>query len=336
MMMKKTIHYFLVALLVTAMLGLGACSKKTEKLPYTITCDETELMDGCERAYLTDLVLGVVDSADIVDGILCFKGEVDTAFFAMVTFDNNPWLGWYVYVEPGEMQLHDVMVFAEGTEINNDLELWMEELMEIYSEEGTIEYTTDVYWNENTNGIVRGFMVTTLMDVLPFAKLDTMISQLPPEVMNNRYIAKFLKEFEQRRSAQPGNKFADLPLTTLDGEAVKLSDYVGKGDVVLVDFWASWCGPCRRAIASMQALLPQHKNLKVLGVAVSDEAPDTRDAMEAMNITWPVICDTTNNAITTYGISGIPFLMLIDRDGTILATNISEEELETLLVEKGI
>ena len=78
-----------------------------------------------------------------------------------------------------------------------------------------------------------------------------------------------------------------------DGAKQKLSDYVGKGKVVLVDFWASWCPPCRAEIPKLQALKAKYGDkFDVLGVAVWDNPDDTRKAIEELNITWPVIIGT--------------------------------------------
>ena len=101
---------------------------------------------------------------------------------------------------------------------------------------------------------------------------------------------------------------------------MKLSDYVGKGNYVLVDMWASWCGPCKREIPNLAEVhnLYKDKGLTVLGIFVSDDIKNLEPTMKDENITWAQIVDDERKALECYGVSGIPAIMLIGPDGTIL------------------
>ena len=101
----------------------------------------------------------------------------------------------------------------------------------------------------------------------------------------------------------------------------------------IVDFWASWCGPCRREIPNLQKIVAKHGDkVNVVGVAVWDKPDDTHQAMKELNITWPVIEGGTNWMVPTdlYGVSGIPHILVIASD-TIVARGLQGDELAALV-----
>ena len=115
--------------------------------------------------------------------------------------------------------------------------------------------------------------------------------------------------------------FKDFEITYGDGTSKKLSDYVGKGKYTLVDFWASWCGPCIRETAVIKDIYNEYgpKGLEVLGVAVWDEPENTKDAIEKHQLPWPQIINAQTVPTELYGISGIPCIIIFGPDGKILS-----------------
>jgi len=121
-------------------------------------------------------------------------------------------------------------------------------------------------------------------------------------------------------STEPGAMFTDFEAVQPDGTTAKLSDYVGKGKYILVDFWASWCGPCKREIPGIKAAWEKYKGDKfdVLSVAVWDKPEDTAKAAAEHGVVWNQIVNAGKVPTDIYGIEGIPHLILFGPDGVIL------------------
>lgn len=134
------------------------------------------------------------------------------------------------------------------------------------------------------------------------------------------------------KDTQPGKKYSNFGVE-YNGKEHHLSDIVGKGDYILLDFWASWCAPCRRAMPAIKSAQEafKDKKLKIIGVAVWDEPEKSLAAAKQWQLTWPVWVNTPEEVTTNYGISGIPCFILIGPDGTILARDFSAEELPAVL-----
>ena len=136
-------------------------------------------------------------------------------------------------------------------------------------------------------------------------------------------------------STDEGAMFTDFQATQPDGSVLKLSDFVGKGKYVLVDFWASWCGPCRGEIPNLIKVYNKYKGNKfdVLGVAVWDEPDDSKQAIADMGINYPQILNAQEDATKTYGILGIPEIILFAPDGTILRRSLRGPQVEEAVKE---
>lgn len=123
-------------------------------------------------------------------------------------------------------------------------------------------------------------------------------------------------------------KFVDFS-ATYRGKTQRLSDYVGRGELVVADFWASWCGPCRREIPTLKRIYERFKGkVVVLGIATWDDPADTERAIAELGITYPQMLNAQTAGSDAYGIEGIPEIIVFAPDGTILSRGLRGDELE--------
>ena len=163
--------------------------------------------------------------------------------------------------------------------------------------------------------------------------IEAIISKMPAELLENEQVAYIKKGLDARKNTAEGMMFTDFTVEHVYGydrsvdpqplkQEVKFSDYVGKGTYVLIDFWSPWCGPCRREIPNIQTVYAQYKDkgLQVLSLAVWERKPQshTIETAAQLGMDWLHINNCGQIPTDIYGIDGIPHLMLIGPDGTIL------------------
>ena len=185
--------------------------------------------------------------------------------------------------------------------------------------------------NANNNVAVQALL--NLRGLIEDDQVDEIVSKMSDEMLQNEQVAQIKKALDARKATAEGNMYTDFTVEHVYGydrsmdpqplkKEVKFSDYVGKGTYVLVDFWAPWCGPCRREIPNIQAVYEQYKDkgLEVLSLAVWESKPQshTIETAAELGMDWLHINNCGYIPTDIYGVEGIPHLMLIGPDGTIL------------------
>ena len=208
---------------------------------------------------------------------------------------------------------------------------------------GDIEALNNLYINainENKDNILGAYVAAmTARQFYPTLKdVDELIATV--KYAGEMAAIKTLREgYLKAEATQAGKMFTDFEGLTVDGKASKLSDYVGKGKYVLVDFWASWCGPCKGEIPNLIELQNKFGGEKftVLGVNVWDEEEKFKAALTEEGITYPQIYiprDNKDNATEMYGIQGIPQIILFGPDGVIVQRDLRGQAMKALVEEK--
>ena len=132
-----------------------------------------------------------------------------------------------------------------------------------------------------------------------------------------------------------GTYFTDFTGVTPDGKELSLSELVGKTDYVLVDFWASWCGPCRRFVPVLKEIyssMPEGR-LQILSCSVDQEEAEWRQALKEEDMPWAQVReDEAHPCSDKYDVRYIPHTVLIDSEGTIVGVNLEEPEIQEILL----
>lgn len=309
----------------TALVMASAAQAGNYKITVPLTADE----DGA-MVYLTNYDTGdKIDSVMVDAAQAVFEGKIDAPVLARLVLDGKR-VGPFI-LEDGNITV-DPAKGASGTALNeriNTIGEYMEQLGQRFSaarnsgDENAAKAVYDEYQSyiqqqidqnaDNPVGLMMFMQDAYSMEPEQFmAALEKY-----PYFKQSARMKKLIAANEAKRATQAGAMFTDFEVT-YDGKTHKLSDVVGRGTPVLVDFWASWCGPCRREMPNLKAINEKYGDrLKVLGVAVWDEPDASLNAVRELGLPWEVWVNGQTAPTDAYGISGIPCIVVFNGDGTI-------------------
>ena len=180
-------------------------------------------------------------------------------------------------------------------------------------------------FEENKDNVIGAFLLNSLQYDMTPAQVDSMLALLDPSLSETPAVAKIKAANDAKINTAEGKMFTDF-----DINGKKLSDYVGKGKYILVDFWASWCGPCKREIPNIKNVYEKYNgdDFDVLSVAVWDKPQESIDTAKAYGVNWNEIIDAQRIPTDIYGIQGIPHIILFGPDGTIVKRGLRGEGIE--------
>lgn len=172
------------------------------------------------------------------------------------------------------------------------------------------------------------------------ADMDNLLQAIDPSLRETPGYKQLKESLESMAPIALGEKYKDLELVDENGKTVQLSDYVKPGQYNMVEFWASWCGPCRGEIPHLRHVYDAYGKGKdafnMISVSIDDKEKDWRQALKEENMKWTQLCDLKGwkgEVINKYKIQGVPFCLILDKEGRIIDHGVRGSELDVLLIK---
>lgn len=306
--------------------------------PYHVIAPMSDDDEGA-MVYMVNYDTGErIDSVLVAHGAAEFRGEIDEPVLARLLLDGQRYATFIL--EEGGTAINKERN-ATGSMLNDRLNAISAEInsLGLKFRTATTEQEQQVIYAqynkildealaENADNPIGYYLFLDMASSLSRAEFAEAIAKYPAMARYER-VKRYQKSFDRQEATAEGQPFTDFEIE-YNGTTHRLSDVVGHGDYVLVDYWASWCGPCIRQTAVIKDIYKEYKDkgLKVLGVAVWDEPDATLAAIEKHDLPWE--CWLNGQSIPTdlYGIMGIPCIILYGPDGTILSRDKQSDELK--------
>lgn len=176
-------------------------------------------------------------------------------------------------------------------------------------------------------------------ETLSTEELYALIEQMPEKFRQRKAVIEILQANANLFSTNEGDVIANFTVQTPEGESVGILDEVSKNRITVLDFWASWCQPCRNEMPFMKGMLErwQDKGLGIVGISLDDEQENWKNALSELALPWPQFGDSQaweSLVARSFKIDAIPFTVVVDQKGTILAKRLRQEELEQFVSEQ--
>jgi peroxiredoxin len=186
----------------------------------------------------------------------------------------------------------------------------------------------------NSNTVAAAFVAYRISSPLETAEMEEIYEMLGENAQKSSYATLIKDKIEVLKKVAIGQPAPDFTLNTTEGTPLSLSSF--KGKVVLIDFWASWCGPCRgenpNVVKMYEDLHPE--GVEILGVSLDENKEKWLKAIEDDGLIWNHVSDLKgwdSSAAKLYGVNGIPATVIVDKNGIIVAKNLRGEELKAAI-----
>ena len=352
-----------------AVIALTACHSNA----YKISGKVEGLKDGDTLYVTNDLQTGIpTDTLIVKDGKFELSGETDSTYIAMIYSGARNELNAPFFVEPGNITIKLVETPGAsrvgGTKCNEQWQELNDSVMTIGKEINRIAehiYGNTIDEMEQQKGMEQidklnqrfsAIVVKTtekniknefgyfLLTYYPEELIDNqtrkkLIDKLPEEMQKRPVIQEMLSNLKQADETAEGMTIKDFNQPGIDGTELSLMSEVAKNKITVIDFWASWCGPCRQEMPFMLEMFSKYKDkgLGIVGISLDEDSDSWKAATQQLNIPWIQMSDLKGweNAIAKhFCVNSIPHTIVVDQQGKILKRGLRGERLEEFVAKQ--
>lgn len=281
----------------------------------------------------------VIDSTEVVDGKFTFEGVLEAPLNAQLQLKGEPNPFVMFFIENSDIQVVGDIADPSSIVVSGSAAQQIYETAYL-----PIRNNLDsavLFVKENNNSVAAAYVLfRNLIYQLPVSTLDSLKNQLSPEMQNSIYTKVMEERLTAMRNSEVGKPFIEIALPDTAGNVVALSSIIKDGKYVLVDFWASWCPPCRAENPNVVKAFKEYGDRGFTVYGVSLDRPNAKDKwIEAINkdsLHWTNVSDLKFwecEPAAAYGVNSIPSNFLISPEGIIVGKNLRGEALDAKLEE---
>ena len=313
----------------------------------------------------------IIDSTTIHEGHFFFEQqarEPQTALLSIVDQHKAVWTSQFI-LEKGDIKIignEQGGVRISGTPNNELLQEYLNhwyvpfnKMKQISNEASGLEklgqLTSAVY--DSLDRISSGYMREMRLLALEFVKEnintpagrsqvmeivglpERLLVEIPEKAdsvsLRHPLVRQIVKRVNTYNAVAVGKTYQDAIVLDVQNQEAHLSDYMGQGKYVLIDFWASWCKPCCAEMPELKRLYDQYKQqgFEIIGISLEQDKDSWKAKIEELQMDWPQLLDVKEEAARKYVVGAIPHTVLIDPSGVIIAKNLRGKELEEKIAQ---